>query len=69
MIWNVEADMAERPRGVELIFAGDLNVDLESIGSWGQDKEITATVLMAGLEYLLGYFLPQWRACCKYRRT
>ena len=34
MIWYVEAAMVEWPRGADLIFAGDINVDLERTGIW-----------------------------------
>ena len=32
MIWYVEAAMVEWPRGADLIFAGDLNMDLDRTG-------------------------------------
>ena len=34
---DVEAAMAEKPRGMELIVAGDLNVNLGKVGSRGRD--------------------------------
>ena len=68
MIQDVKAAMAERTRGTELIVAEDLNVDLESTGGRGQDEEITAAVLTAGLEDLLVHFLPSRIAWNRYRR-
>ena len=67
-ILDVEAAMAERLMGKELIFAGKFNVDLEKTGGWGRDKEIAAAVVMAGLEDLAGHFLLRRRACFKDRR-
>ena len=61
--------MAERPRGMELIVAGDLNVDLEKAGGQGQDEEIATSVATAVLEDLSGYFLPRRRAWINDRRT
>ena len=57
-IWDVEAEMAERPIETEMIVAGDLNVDLERMGGRGWDKEITVVVVMARLEEISAHFLP-----------
>ena len=57
-IRDVESSMEEPPRGAELIFVGNLNVDLDKSGVQGWDEEITATVATAGLEDLAGHFLP-----------
>ena len=61
--------MAERPRGMELIVAGDLNVDLEKAGGQGQDEEIATSVATEVLEDLAGYFLPRRRAWINDWRT
>ena len=50
--------MADRLRGEEIIVAGDLNLDLERMGGWGQDEEIAAAWEMAGLEDISAKFLP-----------
>ena len=67
--WDMEEGMAERLRGTELMIVGDLNVDLERTGRWGRDKEIAATVEMAGLEDMLEQFLPRQIAWNRDRRT
>ena len=36
-IQDVKAAMAQKPRGKELIVAGDLQVNLGKEGSWGRD--------------------------------
>ena len=61
--------MAKRPMGTELIVLGDLNVDLKKAGGRGRDEEISLTLATAGLEDIVGHFLPRWRAWCKYWRT
>ena len=62
MIRDVEAEMAEKPRGTVLVFAGELNVDLEKVGGRGRENEIEAAVATAGLEDLAGKFFPRRRA-------
>ena len=57
--WDVEAVIAERPNGTELIVAEDLNVDLERTGRRGQDEEIAAAVSTGGVEDLLVHFLQR----------
>ena len=47
--------------GAELIFAGDLNVDLERTGRRRLDKEIAVAVVTVGLEDISTHFLPRWR--------
>ena len=56
-IQDVEADMAERPKGAELIFVGDFNMGLEKTGGQVRDKDIAAVVATVGLEDLTGRFL------------
>ena len=45
---DVEAAMAEKPRGEELIVAGDLNAELGKEGGRGRDEEIMSAVAMTG---------------------
>ena len=61
--------MRERPRGTELVSAGDLNADLERTGGRGRDKDITAVVATVGLEDLSEHFLPQWCPWCRGKRA
>ena len=62
--------MAEKPRGAELIVAGDLNVALGKTGSRGRDEEITAAVAAACLEDMVGQnFFPRRRVWYRGRRT
>ena len=65
----VEAAMVEWPRGVELIFAEDLNLYLERTGGQGLEKEITVAVATVGIEEISAHFLPLQRPCNWYQRT
>ena len=65
MIRDVEAAMAERPRGTEFIVTGDFNVEFKKTGGRGRDEDIAAAVATAGLEDLEGNLLLQRRAWCK----
>ena len=56
-IQYVEAGLAERPKGKELIFSGKFNVDLEKMGGRGQDKEIAVAVETTGIENVTENFL------------
>ena len=53
----MEAGLAERPKGKELIFSGKFNVDLEKMGGRGQDKEIAVAVETTGIENVTENFL------------
>ena len=48
-IRDMEAAIMERPRGAELIVAGDFSVDLEKTCGQGRDEKIAAAVAMANL--------------------
>ena len=59
-IRDVEAALVEKPRGAEMIVAGDLNMELGKTCSRGRDKEITAVVATEGLEDMSGHhFFPR----------
>ena len=61
--------MEERPRGAEMIFEGDFNVDLEGMDGRGREKEIAAEIAMEGIEDIAGKFLPKRQARSKDQRT
>ena len=54
----VEAEMADQPRAMELIVVGYLNVDIYRTVQQGQDEDIAAAVVTAGLEKISAHFLP-----------
>ena len=64
----VEALM-ERPKGAELLVAGDLNINFaEPEGDW-REEYIAATLVTEGLEDMAAHFLPRWSRWCRDRRT
>ena len=67
-IRDVEAAVAENPRGIELIVAGDLNVDLGKAGGRGRDEKIVAAVATVVLEDLAGHFFLQRQAWYRHQR-
>ena len=58
-----------RPKGADLLVAGDLNTNLASPeGDWiGED--IAATIATEGLEDMAQHFIPRVRRWCRDRRT
>ena len=50
--------MGDCQRGTETIVAGDLNINLESMGGRVLEKEIEALVVTSGLEDILENLLP-----------
>ena len=54
--------------GADLIFAGDLNVDLDRTGRRWLDEDIAVAVTMVGLEEISAHFLPWQRAYNLYQR-
>ena len=69
-IRDVESAMAEKPRGVEFIVVGDLNVELGETGRRVRYEDITAALAAAGLEDMAGHhFFPRIRVWCQDWRT
>ena len=60
----VEA-LRERPKGVELMVAGNLNINFaEPEGDW-REEDIAATLATEGLEDMAEHFLPRRRRWCR----
>ena len=58
-----------KPRGAELLVAGDFNVDLASPeGDW-RAEDIATSLATEGLEDMARYFLPRENRWCRDRRT
>ena len=55
--------MVDWPRGVELIFAVELNMDLDRTGERWLDEDIAVAVATVGLEDISAHFLPRRKAC------
>ena len=58
MEWVVEA-IQRKPRGAELLVAGDFNVDIAAPEGDRRAEDIVAELATAGLEDMARHFLPQ----------
>ena len=56
----VEA-LRDQPKGAELLFAGDINTNLEAPERDRREEEIAATIATEGLEDMAHHFLPRER--------
>ena len=61
--------LKERPKGTELIVAGDLNINFAAPEGNRREEDITATLATEGLEDMAPHVLPRRRRWCQYRRT
>ena len=64
----VEA-LRSRPRGAEMMVAGDLNANLAKPEGYRRAEDIVATIATEGLEDTTKHFLPQESRWCRDRRT
>ena len=64
----VEA-LQSRPRGAELLVAGDFNVNLTTREGGRKAEDIAKTLSIEGLEDMAKHFLPQESRWCRDRRT
>ena len=58
-----------KPRGAELLVAGDFNVDLASPEGYRRAEDIVTSLATEGLEDMAWHFLPQENRWCRDRRT
>ena len=61
--------LRERPKGVELLVAGDININFATPEGDRIEEDIAATFATEGLEDMDPYFLPRQRRWCRDRRT
>ena len=66
---RVSEAIRSKPRGAELLVAGDFNVDLTSSEGDRRAEDITLLLLTEGLEDMARHFLPRESRWCWYRRT
>ena len=64
----VEA-IRRKPRGAELLVAGDFNVDIAAPEGDRRAEDIATELVTAGLEDMAWHFLPQEKRWCPDRRT
>ena len=68
-IESVVAALKERPRGAELVVAGDLTAKLLEPEGDRRGEDIAAAPATEYLEDMLAHLLPQWRSWCWNGRT
>ena len=68
-IESVVAALKERPRGSEMLVAGDLNANLDHPEGYRREEEIAAALIEAGFEYMSSHFILQQRPWCRDVRT
>ena len=61
--------LKERPRGAELLVAGDFNVKLSETEGDRRGDDIAAALATEGLEDMLVHFLPRRNSWCRDGRT
>ena len=66
-IESVVAALKDIPRGVELLVAGDFNVNLAEPEGYRRGEYIAAAMATEGLEDVLAHFLLQRRSWCRDR--
>ena len=61
--------LKERPKGSELMVAGDMNVNLAEPEVDRRREDIAAALATERLEDTSEYFLPRWRPWCRDGKT
>ena len=69
MIESVVAALKERPRGAELLVAGDFHANLAEPEGDRRGEDIAAALLTERLDNISAHFLPQRHPWCQDRRT
>ena len=69
MIESVLAALEERPRGAELLVAGDFNINLLEPEGDQRGDDIVMEMATEGLKDMPAHFLPRRRSWCQDGRT
>ena len=69
LIERVVKALRERPKGAELLVAGDLNINLPALECNRREEDITNKIAKEVLEDMDPHFLPRQRRWCWDRRT
>ena len=65
---RVVAAIGKKPRGAELMVAGDFNADIAAPEGNRRAENITTDIATAGLEDMAQHFMPRGRRWCRDRR-
>ena len=66
---RVSEAIRSKPRGAELLVAGDFNIDLAAPEGDRRAEDIATALATEGLEDLARHLLPRETRWCRYRRT
>ena len=66
---RVVAAIRKKPRGAELMVAGDFNADIAAPEGNRRAEKTATDIATAGLEDMARHFLPRGRRWCRDRRT
>ena len=66
---TVVAAIGRKPRGAELMVAGDFNADITAPEVNRRAENIVTDLATAGLEYMAQHFMPRMRRWNRDRRT
>ena len=69
MMERVVEAIRRKPRGAELLVAGDFNVDITAPEEDWRAEDIATELASAGLEDMAQHFLPQEKRWCRDQRT
>ena len=61
--------IGKKPRGAELMVAGDFNADIAATEGNRRAENIATNIATAGLEDMAQHFLTQGRRWCRDRRS
>ena len=61
--------IGKKPRGAELMVAGDFNADIAALEGNRRAENIATDIATAGLEDMAQHFLPRGRRWCRDRQT
>ena len=66
---RVVAEIRKKPRGAELMVAGDFNANIAAPEGNRRAENIATDIATAGLEDMARHFLPRGERWCRDRRT
>ena len=69
MIERVVEALRERPKGAEMLVAGDMNINLEEPEGNRREEDIAATLATEGMEDMAAQFLLRRRHWCRDGRA
>ena len=66
---RVVEEIRNKPRGAELLVAGDFNANIVTLHGYWRAENIATELAMGDLEDMVRHFLPREKRWCRDRRT